>query len=248
MAPGQHPPRAEGFPRFVSRRRGEARTIRFAARPGVSAATRHELTRRLGSVPWGDLHHAYGPAADVPSLLLAVSLGTDPVRLEAWWELWGNVHHQGTVYEATPPCVPFLARIAADLEHPDRVNALSFLRQVAVGEGMFSPQVRVAVADTLSSLLRSWRQQPELVQRALLLLASAFPDDLATYPELADQLPAHLRTAWHELARAGGSPTSLAEGADDGRDDELMDRQDELEAWALAGWNELSRPTTTGPS
>ena len=177
----------------------------------------------------------------MPSLLYAVSLGADAVRLEAWWELWGNVHHQGTVYEATPACVPFLAQIAGDVDHPDRVNALSFLRQVAVGDGTFAPQTRAAVEHELPLLLPSWKQQTELVQRALLLLASAFPDRLATYPGLGEQLPAHLQTAWGELAGAGGNPTTLAEGGDEGgASGEVMDRQDELEQWALAGWNEPS--------
>lgn len=232
---------ADGLTHFLSQRRGDAREIRFVARGGRSTGAQDELAKALTSIPWDTLHHAYGPAAEVPSLLYAVTLGTDPVRLEAWWELWGNIHHQGTVYEATPACVPFLAQIAADLDHPDRVNALSFLRQVAVGGGTFAPQTRAAVEQELSPLLQSWQQQPELVQRALLLLASAFPDRLATYPELTEQLPAHLQTAWDELAGAGGNPTTLAGDEEDvGDNDELTDRQDELQNWALAGWNEPS--------
>ena len=224
---------------FVSQRRGDAREIHFVARAGVSVDAQRELTAALESIPWSQLDHAYGPAVEVPSLLYAVSLGADPVRLEAWWELWGNVHHQGTVYGATPPCVPFLAQIAADVDHPDRVNALSFLRQVAVGDGTFAPQTRAAVEQELSVLLPSWKQQPELVQRALLLLASAFPDRLATYPELIQQLPAHLQTAWDELAGAGGNPTTLAADEEDaGETTSSTDRQDELQNWALAGWNE----------
>lgn len=226
---------------FVSRRRGDACEINFVARPGVSAAALRELTAALDSIPWNQLHHAYGPAGEVPALLYALSLGTDPVRNEAWWELWGNVHHQGTVYEATPACVPFFAQIAGDPEHPDRVNALSFLRQIAVGDGAFAPQTRSAVELHLVSLLQPWQHQPELVQRALLLLAAAFPDCLVNYPELIEQLPAHLQAAWEELAGAGGNPTTLAVGVTEpDASDEVMDRQDELERWALAGWNEPS--------
>jgi hypothetical protein len=225
----------------VSRRAGDARDIAFVARRGVSTAAQDELAQALRSVSWGTLHHAYGLAGEVPSLLYAASLGADPVRLEAWWELWGNVHHQGTVYEATPACVPYLARIAAGLDHPDRVNALSFLRQLAVGDGEFAPQARAAVERQLSPLLQSWQQQPELVQRALLLLASAFPDRLTNYPELVERLPAHLQHAWDELAAAGGNPTRLAvEGDEAGASYDVGDRQDELERWALAGWNEPS--------
>jgi hypothetical protein len=205
----------------------------------VSTSAQDQLEESLTSVPWDTLHHAYGPAIDVPPLLYAVILGADQVRLEAWWELWGNIHHQGTVYEATPVCVPYLAQIAADPEHPDRINALSFLRQVAVGDGAFAPQTRAAVERELSPLLHSWQQQPELVQRALLLLASAFPERLTNYPGLVGGLPAHLRRAWGELAAAGGNPTTPAmDEAEAGASDEVMDRQDELEEWAWAGWSE----------
>ncbi|MFI2753322.1 hypothetical protein ACGIF2_07800 [Cellulomonas sp. P22] len=226
---------------FVSQRHGDVREIEFVARPGMSPTAARELSTALESIPWNQLQHAYGPAGEVPALLYAVSLGTDPVRLEAWWELWGNIHHQGTVYEATPASIPFLARIAADLDHPDRVNALSFLRQVAVGGGTFAAQTRAAVERDLSPVLQSWQQQSELVQRALLLLTSAFPDRLTQYPELIEQLPSHLQPAWDELVDAGGSPTTLAGDEEDvGENDELWDRQGELEQWALAGWNEPS--------
>ena len=224
---------------FVSQRRGDGRAISFVARPGLSAAALGELAAALESIPWNQLHHAYGPAGEVPALLYAVSLGTDPVRKEAWSELSGTVHHQGTVYEATPACVPFFAHIAADPEHPDRVHALAFLREIAVGSGTSAPQTRSAVERHLASLLRGRQQQPELVQRALLLLIGAFPDRLGDCPELIEQLPAHLQTAWDELAGAGGSPGALAGDEEEvGANDEVMDRQDELERWALAGWNE----------
>lgn len=217
---------------FTSQRTGEKRTVRVTPRRGATAREQRNLAQQLDSVAWQDLHHAYGPAGEVPALLFAVTLGADQVRRDAWWELWGNVHHQGTVYEATPACVPFIAQLAAEPEHPDRVNALSFLRQIAVGDGEFTAQTRDAVEQHLPVLLEAWEQQPELVQRALLLLASAFPNRLASHPEMLDQLPPRLRTAWDELASAGGNPTALAMAETSG---EVMDRQDELETWAFAG-------------
>lgn len=165
--------------------------------------------------------------------------GDRPVRLEAWRELWGNVYHQGTVYSATPACIPFLAQVAADPDHPDQANAVSFLREVAVGDGGFAPQARAAAEHELSPLVQSWQQQPELIQRALLLLASAFPDCFAHYPALVECLPTRLRPGWDELASAGGNPTALAMGSGEvDASGDPMDRQDELEQWALAGWNE----------
>ena len=180
--------------------------------------------------------HAYGPADDVPALLRAVALGDDDARARAWWELWENVHHQGTVYEATVPAIPFLARVAAAPHHPDRVNAVSFLRQAAVGDGSSAPQVRAAVEAVLDDLLATWTLEPPLVQRALVLLASAFPDRLDRSPHLAAAVPERFRAAWDALVGAGGDPAGL-----DVDDDAVMDRNDELERWLLVGWNERGR-------
>ena len=83
------------------------------------------LADALDAVPWLRLGHAYGPARDVPALLYAVTVGGTDARKAAWWELWGNIHHQGTVYEATSPAVPFIAALAGRDGYPDRVQAVS---------------------------------------------------------------------------------------------------------------------------
>lgn len=67
----------------------------------------------LDRTAWPELHHAYGPADDLPGLLSALT-ATDPQTVaEAEDELWGSLVHQGTVYEATVVAVPFLARLSA---------------------------------------------------------------------------------------------------------------------------------------
>src|SRR3984885_12690474 len=85
----------------------------------------------LNSIPWGELTHAYGAADDVPGLLLALRT---PVPAEAGedaplWQLFGNIWHQGTVYEATAYAVPFLIELAADRRTPDRLGILSLLAE-----------------------------------------------------------------------------------------------------------------------
>ena len=67
----------------------------------------------LADIPWGDLSHAYGPAGDVPGLLRAIASGDAKAAGDAVSGLFGNIWHQGTVYQATPYAVPFLARMAA---------------------------------------------------------------------------------------------------------------------------------------
>ncbi|WP_067694099.1 hypothetical protein [Nocardia jejuensis] len=66
----------------------------------------------LESVPWAELHHAYGSAEDVPEQLLQLQSSTDDEAATALHELFGSIWHQGTVYSATAYAVPFLARLA----------------------------------------------------------------------------------------------------------------------------------------
>jgi HEAT repeat protein len=79
----------------------------------------------LNDVPWADLEHAYGPAADVPDLLRKL-LAPDPkTRAAALHTLYGNVFHQGTRYPATPYVVPFLIEMCADPTVPSRGELLN---------------------------------------------------------------------------------------------------------------------------
>ena len=66
----------------------------------------------LDEIDWAALEHAYGPAEDVPGLLRALASGNAEAAKAALYELWGTIWHQGSVYPATVPAVPFLARIA----------------------------------------------------------------------------------------------------------------------------------------
>ncbi|WRZ92461.1 hypothetical protein OHB54_27415 [Streptomyces sp. NBC_01007] len=63
----------------------------------------------LDDVRWSDLAHAYGPAEDVPELIRALYEDDEEAADEAVYELYGNIHHQGTIYQASAPAVPFLA-------------------------------------------------------------------------------------------------------------------------------------------
>ncbi|MEU4097274.1 hypothetical protein [Streptomyces sp. NPDC026673] len=83
----------------------------------------------LDRVAWPELRHAYGPAEDVPALLRALTAADEEVAEEAEQELWSSIVHQGTVYEATLPAVPFLARLAA--AGVRRVNLLGVLGAIA---------------------------------------------------------------------------------------------------------------------
>lgn len=79
----------------------------------------------IDAVAWDRLHHAYGPATDVPDLLWSLmnpDRASEALRQEAAkhkssvfdrvrYHLWGNVFHQGSVWQASAATVPFFADI-----------------------------------------------------------------------------------------------------------------------------------------
>src|SRR5882724_6142832 len=110
---------------------------------------RMALLEGLVSVDWAALHQAYGSAADVPALLRALTNPNRAVetivesarrnkrseRGEVIWQLWGNVFHQGTVWQVSAKTVTFLVEILKD--GPDEpellIFLLSYLNHLALG-------------------------------------------------------------------------------------------------------------------
>lgn len=197
----------------------------------------------IAEVDWDALYHAYGPASDIPVLLGAVTVGEDATRQAAWWELWGNIHHQGSVYEATLPAVDLLIALATWKAYPDRVEALRMLREVARSEDVRvwhygadgkivhdqrrSREIRRALLEAVQQhadkLLGSWREEPEAVRRAQLWLLTALPAQLHRYRDLVDAvLPPDYDELWRVLV------------ADEELDEEQEDRLNELEEWLEA--------------
>lgn len=74
----------------------------------------------LDAVPWDKLRHAYGSAADVPKLLRAWAQGDS----DADRELGTSIVHQGTIYDATAPAIPFLLALLRVAPEGDRRTSL----------------------------------------------------------------------------------------------------------------------------
>jgi HEAT repeat protein len=87
----------------------------------------------LKKIDWDNLTHAYGTAEDVPDLLRGLASRSAEAREEIWGQLWCNIWHQGTVYEATAHAVPFLIELLQGPRVPDKHQILSYLRQLAQG-------------------------------------------------------------------------------------------------------------------
>lgn len=87
----------------------------------------------VDEVDWSQLGHAYGAAEDVPGQLRALASEDEEARKSAIWELFGNIWHQGTVYDATAHAVPFLIELVASDEVQGRDGILELLRCISAG-------------------------------------------------------------------------------------------------------------------
>ena len=94
---------------------------------------RQALLAGIEAINWHDLHHAYGPADDVPDLLHLLLSDDETVRDDGWEHLYSNVWHQGTVYEASAYVVPFLLRMLTYDGPPGKADLLHFLTALAEG-------------------------------------------------------------------------------------------------------------------
>ncbi|GAA3563003.1 hypothetical protein [Kribbella ginsengisoli] len=81
---------------------------------------------------WSKLHHAYGPAVDIPALLDQVATHQ---RQEDWDELWSRLCHQSTVYPASFAALPWLASMAGDADPEQAVNAVMLGASIVEGAG-----------------------------------------------------------------------------------------------------------------
>jgi hypothetical protein len=91
------------------------------------------LFRTLDDVPWAELTHAYGSAADIPEHFRLLTSPDRQIRDGVFENFYGNIFHQGSVYPATVAAIPFLIEAAAHPRMPDRVRILVLLAHLAVG-------------------------------------------------------------------------------------------------------------------
>lgn len=228
--------------RFASQGPTEPGWVPIVVRADLDVEEAVPILTAIARVEWGHVCHAYGTADDVAAQLAAITVGDHVTRETAWWNLWGNIHHQGTIYAATVPAVPLLVRLADWISYPDRAKAIFFLREVAEAECVvvwsydsdgdivhdeelqaeLTNQLRGTVHRSAEHLLSSWRTAPVDVRRALILLLTSLPDLRTRFVELVDQnLPTDLRAAWDVEAS--------------GQREVMTDEIDALERWAHTG-------------
>jgi len=78
----------------------------------------------LEAIPWAQLGHAHGGAADVPELIRALAHQPDDFTAVLDELLNDDLLHQGTCYSATGPAMPFLTRllVSGSLPAPRRLE------------------------------------------------------------------------------------------------------------------------------
>ncbi|SNY44872.1 hypothetical protein [Paractinoplanes atraurantiacus] len=69
---------------------------------------------------WAAVHHAYGPATDMPGLLRALRSRDEQRRTEAARQFRIRALHQDTLYPAAVAAAPYLIELLADDAAPDR--------------------------------------------------------------------------------------------------------------------------------
>lgn len=105
----------------------------------------------LDEINWSQLHHAYGEASDVP-ILIHQLLSNDKVTTDqAIYELFGNIYHQHTVYEASVYAVPFLQQILniPEISNDVKIPVACLLASMADGydikDGSYVRKIQEAV-------------------------------------------------------------------------------------------------------
>jgi|AGTN01.1.fsa_nt_gi hypothetical protein len=174
----------------------------------------------LDDINWKELQHAYGSASDVPELLRRLCVKSDDAKEGAQYQLFGNIWHQHTVYEATPYAVPFLIEIASLKSTPDRENVLCLIAAIADAHDSYPDDTprqdsRRAVKEHIDSLVKLMRDPTPRVRLAAAHAVAMFPEERERIePELMNLY----ETEQSDLYKAGslyllGNLESLSDSA-----------------------------------
>jgi hypothetical protein len=98
---------------------------------------RMNFLEEITAVPWDELYHHYGNAADVPEMLYGLLSTKSQLRQEARRKLVQSLNHQGLKrWEATLRVIPFLLRLLNDPFVYERHLLIPILADFAVGNSI----------------------------------------------------------------------------------------------------------------
>ena len=120
---------------------------------------------------WGELSHAYGSAADTPTLLRM--LEADPNRTDysedddnPWSQLDMSICHQGTVCSGSYAAVPHIVRIAALAADPLPIGYLLLPAYIERGRTHWSYPAPMP-SDLEESYFQAVKELPALIPRVM---------------------------------------------------------------------------------
>lgn len=182
------------------------------------------------AVHWASLTHAYGGAEAVPFLIRALVSADAEERSEALDELCGSIFHQGTVFAASAPAIPFLAR-AAVVAPGDRaqIGLLISAMSRAYAEDWTDPTtpsgaVRAQIGEVVGELAPLLADPDRDVRRAMMRILAVCPParvrtlvDLREFDDADEFVRADALMAWVRLEHDSPDlPRRLEDGLLDG--------------------------------
>lgn len=93
------------------------------------------MLETLDTVDWASYEHAYGAADDVPQLLRELVSSNEEERKQSLYQLYGNIWHQGTIYEATVQALPFLLEILEGVPPEQQEDIAGLVASIIAGNG-----------------------------------------------------------------------------------------------------------------
>ncbi|WP_129646330.1 HEAT repeat domain-containing protein [Peristeroidobacter agariperforans] len=119
----------------------------------------------LDEIPWERLSHAYGVASDVPGQIRCLYSGAPAERERAIEELFPNIWHQGTVYEATDFALPFLIELLRNkgVPEPQRDDLALLIACILSGRGYWEAHQAVTTLNPFTK--KPIPHPPDLEQR-----------------------------------------------------------------------------------
>lgn len=91
------------------------------------------MLKEIENIDWKNLKHAYGSAIDIPNDIRNLASQDQKIRERAIYNLYGNIFHQGSRYEATPYVIPFIYELLRNESTEDKHELFFLLISLALG-------------------------------------------------------------------------------------------------------------------
>jgi hypothetical protein len=123
-----------------------------------------------------------------------VASADEAVRRQAWHSLYGNLWHQGTIFEATAHAVPFFIELAEQQSVPDREWVLGYLVNLAKGTSFHDVHQSLEIYAEKRSTAEYQRQREKELEWVS-ATREAVRRGRRVYGNLLNDRPALVRTA-----------------------------------------------------